>query len=64
MPGQTSGEECVLSDGETRRARTIIASPPGVRVIELGRAAFDAAFARRPALVDHADEYLASLEPL
>ena len=64
VPGQTSGEECVLSDGETRRARTIIASPPGVRVIELGRAAFDAAFARRPALVDHADEYLASLEPL
>ena len=54
VPGQTSGEECVLSDGETRRARTIIASPPGVRVIELGRDSFDAAFARRPALVDHA----------
>jgi CRP-like cAMP-binding protein len=64
VPGQTSAEECVLSDGETRRARTIIASPPGVRVIELGRDSFGAAFARRPALVDQAGEYLASLEPL
>jgi hypothetical protein len=33
-------------------------------VIELGRDSFDAAFARRPALVDQAGEYLASLEPL
>ena len=64
VAGQCFGEECALRAGGAGadRASTIIASPPGVRVVELGAGAFEAAFARRPALVDLAGEYLASLD--
>lgn len=64
VAGQCFGEECALRAGGAAvdRVSTIIASPPGVRVVELGACAFEAAFARRPALVDLAGEYLASLE--
>jgi CRP-like cAMP-binding protein len=64
VAGQCFGEECALRAGGAAvdRVSTIIASPPGVRVVELGAGAFEAAFARRPALVDLAGEYLASLE--
>jgi len=66
VAGQCFGEECALRAGGAGadRASTIIASPPGVRVVELGAGAFEAAFARRPALVDLAGEYLASLDAL